>query len=72
MHSRTGMAVEYLSESFMEVIRDRVNKAEKENMTAWLYDEDRWPSGNAGGIVTKNPEYRHRYALITNDAEPTG
>jgi len=65
MHSRTGMAVEYLSESFMDIIKECVNKAENENMTAWLYDEDRWPSGSAGGMVTKNPKYRHRYMLFT-------
>ena len=29
-------------------------------MQAWLYDEDRWPSGSAGGQVTKNPAYRKR------------
>jgi len=27
-------------------------------MEAWLYDEDRWPSGFAGGLVTQYPEYR--------------
>lgn len=27
-------------------------------MEAWLYDEDRWPSGTAGGMVTVEPEYR--------------
>ena len=25
-------------------------------MEAWLYDEDRWPSGAAGGLVTKDPQ----------------
>ena len=30
-------------------------------MEAWLYDEDRWPSGPAGGLVTKNPSYRFRF-----------
>ena len=24
-------------------------------MITWLYDEDRWPSGYAGGLVTKRP-----------------
>ena len=34
-------------------------------MLAWLYDEDRWPSGPAGGIVTKDRQYRARYLLFT-------
>lgn len=65
MHSRTGMATEYLSEEFMELVKACVAKAEKENMLAWLYDEDRWPSGAAGGLVTKNPKYRVRKLVFT-------
>src|SRR5262249_28148639 len=51
MHVRTGMATEYLSNEFMELVRACVEKARDEGMLAWLYDEDRWPSGAAGGIV---------------------
>jgi hypothetical protein len=35
------------------------------NMFAWLYDEDRYPSGPAGGIVTQNPDFCRRYLLLT-------
>ena len=52
MHVRTGMATEYLSDEFMGLIRACVDKCKEEDMLAWLYDEDRWPSGSAGGIVT--------------------
>lgn len=34
-------------------------------MLAWLYDEDRWPSGAAGGIVTKDKRFRSRHLLFT-------
>lgn len=37
-------------------------------MLCWLYDEDRWPSGSAGGIVTKNVQYRSRFLVF----EPEG
>lgn len=37
-------------------------------MLAYLYDEDRWPSGAAGGLVTKDEQYRARCLLMT--AEP--
>ena len=68
MHSRTGMATPYLTEEFFDLIKACVNKAKDKNMLAWLYDEDRWPSGAAGGIVTRdNPELRQRYVI----AEPT-
>ena len=65
MHVRTGMATEYLSEEFMELIQACVEKCKEEDMLAWLYDEDRWPSGAAGGIVTRDEKYRGRYLLMT-------
>lgn len=45
MHVRTGMDTEYLSDEFMHLIRSCTDKAKSEKMLAWLYDEDRWPSG---------------------------
>ncbi len=65
MHVRTGMATKYLSEEFMTLVRNCVKKAKSENMLAWLYDEDRWPSGSAGGEVTKEKRFRARYMRFT-------
>ncbi|MFW6457626.1 MAG: glycosyl hydrolase, partial [Planctomycetota bacterium] len=31
---------------------------------AWLYDEDRWPSGAAGGFVTQHKKYRRRSLVM--------
>jgi hypothetical protein len=33
-------------------------------MEAWLYDEDRWPSGAAGGLVTKHRKHRARELML--------
>jgi len=68
MHVRTGMATDYLSDEYMELIKACVEKAREEKMLAWLYDEDRWPSGAAGGLVTKNPAYRAMHLLLTRTA----
>lgn len=65
MHVRTGMSTNYLSDEFMALIKCCAEKADKEHMLAWLYDEDRWPSGAAGGLVTKDKEYRARCLLMT-------
>lgn len=65
MHVRTGMATPYLSDEHMSLIRACVDKCKKEKMLAWLYDEDRWPSGSAGGIVTKEEKYRQRMLVFT-------
>ena len=56
MHVRTGLKNQYLSEEYMELIKTCVDKAKSEDMLAWLYDEDRWPSGAAGGLVTKDKQ----------------
>lgn len=34
-------------------------------MEPWIYDEDRWPSGCAGGLVTKEPQFRRKYLTLT-------
>lgn len=65
MHVRTGMATPYLSDEYMDLISACVEKCRDEKMLAWLYDEDRWPSGAAGGIVTKDHRYRARYLMLT-------
>ncbi len=71
MHVRTGLEDEYLGEDFMNNIETCVKKAKNENMLAWLYDEDRWASGAAGGFVTKNHSFRQRYISFTAEYEKT-
>ena len=65
MHVRTGMGTPYLSDEYMDLVRTCVNKCRADGQHAYLYDEDRWPSGAAGGLVTKDPAYRARYLLFT-------
>ena len=60
MHSRVGLRTPYLSDRWFECVDACVDEAKKLKMRAWLYDEDRWPSGAAGGLVTSNPRYRMR------------
>ena len=65
MHSRVGLDTGYLSEEWFDCIKACIDEAGKLGMKAWLYDEDRWPSGAAGGLVTKNPKYRQRAIVLT-------
>lgn len=66
MHVRTGLDTPYLSDEFMEYIRLCVEEARKNGMLAWLYDEDRWPSGTAGGRVTHDrPENTRKSLMLT-------
>jgi len=65
MHVRTGLDTPYLSDEFFDLVCACVDKSEKDGLLAWLYDEDRWPSGAAGGLVTKDEQYRQRTLLFT-------
>ncbi|MBM4082821.1 MAG: hypothetical protein FJ278_24150, partial [Planctomycetes bacterium] len=70
MHSRVGLATPYLSDEWFGLVNACVDEAERLGMEAWLYDEDRWPSGAAGGLVTKNPKYRLRYLAMRQLKDP--
>ena len=70
MHVRTGMATKYLSDEYMTLIKNCVKKSKSEDMLAWLYDEDRWPSGSAGGEVTKEKRFRARNMVFTCEPRP--
>ncbi len=51
MHSRDGLETEYMGSEWMECVKATVDASKETDMGAWLYDEDRWPSGAAGGLV---------------------
>ncbi|KAL2884384.1 hypothetical protein SGCOL_000329 [Colletotrichum sp. CLE4] len=66
MHVRTGLDTEYMGPEFMDRVRDCVEYAESKGMLACLYDDDRWPSGVAGGKVVKQyPEHKTKHILFT-------
>lgn len=56
IHSRNGLKTPYLSEKWFDMVNYAVNEAEKQQLIAALYDEDRWPSGAAGGMVVASAE----------------
>ena len=58
MHSRTGLETEYLGEEWFELINSCADYGQELNLESWLYDEDRWPSGCAGGMVTREEKFR--------------
>lgn len=69
IHSRTGMAVPYLGEEFMGMVKHCVERAKADDLSVILYDEDRWPSGFGGGMITKEETYRARYLVFSKWAD---
>jgi hypothetical protein len=65
MHSRTGLETEYLGEEWFNLINQCADEGERLGMESWLYDEDRWPSGTAGGMVTEEPEFRMHFLHLS-------
>ncbi len=64
MHTRVGMATPYLSDAFMDLIGACIEKGKEVGMNSYLYDEDRWPSGTAGGFTVKASEENREKVLF--------
>ena len=72
MHSRVGLVTGYLSEEWMKAVRICAEAAKETGTYAWLYDEDRWPSGYAGGEITKEEKNRSKALVLLKEDDITG
>jgi len=71
MHTRVGLRTQYLGKPWFDSVRVCVEEARKRGMGAWIYDEDRWPSGFAGGLtVAAHPEHRLQFLVAKVDNRP--
>lgn len=61
VHPRPGLMTPYLSEDWFRLWNIALDEAEKLDMNVWIYDENSYPSGFAGGLVPDAmPESRGR------------
>ena len=51
IHPRYGLVTEYLSDEWFELVKYAVNKGKELGLYMWIYDENSFPSGFAGGHV---------------------
>lgn len=51
VHPRPGLITEYLSDEWFELFKYTVDKGRELDMNVWIYDENSYPSGFAGGNV---------------------
>ena len=65
MHARSGLMTEYLSADWMQCIEACAKEAKRHGMKAWVYDENGWPSGFAGGKLLEEEQNRDKYILYT-------
>lgn len=64
LHSRTGLSTEYLSEEWFRLMNICADELKSHGMEAYLYDEDRYPSGVAGGYVPMEKAFRGKYITV--------
>lgn len=63
MHARGGLKTTYMSEEWMECIEACAEHGNKEGMSSWIYDENGWPSGFAGGKLLEKEGFRDCYVI---------
>ncbi|MHC4367286.1 MAG: glycosyl hydrolase, partial [Planctomycetota bacterium] len=71
VHPRPGLMTPYLSDDWFRLWKVALKEAEKLDMNVWIYDENSYPSGFAGGFVPDAmPESRGRGLTFREDKLP--
>ncbi len=67
LYPRSGCELEYLTDEWFEKIGEFIDAAKNLDMNIWLYDEFNWPSGDAGGRVTQNEDFRLKAITVKGE-----
>ena len=71
VHPRPGLMTPYLSDEWIRLWKVALDEAEKLDMNIWIYDENSYPSGFAGGFVPDAmPESRGRGLAVSKTDSP--
>ncbi|MGA2258540.1 MAG: glycosyl hydrolase, partial [Thermoguttaceae bacterium] len=71
VHPRPGLMTPYLSADWFRLWKVALEEAKRLDMNVWIYDEDSYPSGFAGGLVpAAMPESRGRGLFFTAVKRP--
>ena len=73
IHARGGLRTGYMGHEWMENIRTAAAACQRRGMAAWCYDENGWPSGSAGGLVSgMGGKYQQKYLRCSNTQPKRG
>ena len=76
LHARAGLdesETPYFSDGFWNAVDTTIHYSASKGFLACLYDEDKWPSGSAGGrTVASNPEEYVKKALSYTSRQGPG
>ena len=71
VHPRPGLMTPYLGEEWFQMWKVTLDEAEKLDMNVWIYDENSYPSGFAGGLVPEvMPEARGKGVHMSEVTKP--
>ncbi len=71
VHPRPGLMTPYLGDQWFRLWKVALDEAEKLDMNIWIYDENSYPSGFAGGHVPQvMPESRGRGLVFREEKQP--
>jgi hypothetical protein len=71
VHPRPGLMTPYLSADWFRLWKTALGEAERLDMNLWIYDENSYPSGFAGGWVPElMPESRGRSLVLREETRP--
>ena len=70
VHPRPGLMTPYLSDDWSRLWQATLAEAKKLDMNVWIYDENSYPSGFAGGLVPEAmPESRGQGLAVSQDKQ---
>ena len=76
MHARAGInkgETPYFSDGWWRAVEAAVSHGRKVGFKTWIYDEDKWPSGSAGGrVIKRDPVRNARKGLRVVQTDVTG
>ena len=67
MHARAGInqdTTPYFSDGWWQAVEACVEHGKKVGFDTWIYDEDKWPSGAAGGRTIRRNPLRNRQKIL--------
>ena len=71
VHPRPGLMTPYLGKDWFRLWKVALDEAERLDMNVWIYDENSYPSGFAGGLVPEAmPESRGQGLHFTESDQP--
>ncbi|MFA9388441.1 MAG: hypothetical protein ACERKD_01450 [Prolixibacteraceae bacterium] len=72
LHSRDGLLTEFLGDEWWQNMTAAVKAGNKTGLHTMFYDEDKWPSGFAGGIIPQmNEKFRAKCLARISINTPT-